>query len=559
MKKYIGLSIIALSMGLASCNDYLDKLPDNRAALNTEEKIIKFIGSAYPDNDYIMVTEMLSDNVDDRGPVSTYSDRFVEQVYAWQDVTESNNESPQNYWDASYQAIITANQAIAAIDEMGANTTKLRQAKAEALLCRAYNHFMLANVFCKHYNEATAGTDLGIPYMTALEEQLNLHHERGTVAEVYENIDKDIQEALPMIGDDIFSVPKFHFNQRAAYGFATRFYLFYGKWEKAIQYANQCLGGNPQTMLRDWSTVATLTRDFDVHSNHFISTSLNCNLLLMTAYSNLGLVFGPYTTWKRFAHGPSVAATETCNANNIWGGPTAFYDQPKNYSGSNRAYVIWYKLPYLFEYTDPVAQVGYRRTIYPALTTDEVLLSRAEALIMLKRYDEALRDLNIWMHNITKSSLQLTVENIKEFYNSVEYSYDVVDDNGNVTGEDGTISTIKKHLHPAFAIDAEGSDQECMLQCVLGFRRIETLQLGLRWFDVKRYGIKIPRRQLNADGNPEKVLDWLTLDDERRAVQIPIDVVDAGIEPNPRLTTNTSSEIEAIKDNQSLIENYYVK
>ena len=62
MKKYIGFSIIALSMGLASCNDYLDKLPDNRAALNTEEKIIKFVGSAYPDNDYIMVTEMLSDN-----------------------------------------------------------------------------------------------------------------------------------------------------------------------------------------------------------------------------------------------------------------------------------------------------------------------------------------------------------------------------------------------------------------------------------------------------------------------------------------------------------------
>lgn len=37
MKKYIGLSIIALSMGLASCNDYLDKLPDDRAEIDTEE------------------------------------------------------------------------------------------------------------------------------------------------------------------------------------------------------------------------------------------------------------------------------------------------------------------------------------------------------------------------------------------------------------------------------------------------------------------------------------------------------------------------------------------
>lgn len=30
MKKYIVFSIIALSMGLTSCNDWLDKLPDNR-------------------------------------------------------------------------------------------------------------------------------------------------------------------------------------------------------------------------------------------------------------------------------------------------------------------------------------------------------------------------------------------------------------------------------------------------------------------------------------------------------------------------------------------------
>lgn len=39
MKKYIGISIIALSMGLASCNDYLDKLPDDRAEIDTEKKV----------------------------------------------------------------------------------------------------------------------------------------------------------------------------------------------------------------------------------------------------------------------------------------------------------------------------------------------------------------------------------------------------------------------------------------------------------------------------------------------------------------------------------------
>ena len=553
MKKYIGLSILALSMGLASCDDYLDTLPDNRAALNTEEKIVKFLTSAYPENDYIMVTELLSDNIDDRGETNPYSARFPEQVYNWVDVTESDNESPQRFWDASYNAIITANQALAAIDKVGASSSAMQQARAEALLCRAYNHFMLVNVFSKNYNAATSATDPGIPYMTGLETKLNLHHERGTVAEVYENIDKDLQEALPLIGDDNYSVPKFHFNMRAAYAFATRFYLFYEKWDKVIQYATQCLGSNPASMLRDWSTVAGMTQSQAPIREHFISTSLNCNLLLMTAYSRIGTVFGPYTTWKRFAHGPYLAQNETCSAANIWGGTSVYYSSPKSYSGSNRAYVIFWKCPYLFEYSDPVAQIGYNRTIYPALTTDETLLSRAEAYVMLKDYDKAAEDLNTWMHNMTRSTLQLTKDRIVTFYNSKNYSYDVVDETGAVTGEDGTISTIKKHLHPAFAIDEEGSDQEAMLQCVLGFRRIETLQMGLRWFDVKRYGIKIPRRTLNANGRPDKVNDWLTIDDERRAVQIPQDVVDAGIDPNPRANGgNTTESVDTGNDEQSL-------
>ena len=73
-----------------------------------------------------------------------------------------------------------------------------------------------------------------------------------------------------------------------------------------------------------------------------------------------------------------------------------------------------------------------------------------------------------------------------------------------------------------------------MLQCVLGFRRLETMHLGLRWFDVKRYGIEIPRRQMNAQGRPVLKTDVLTKNDPRRAIQIPLRVRDAGLEANPR-------------------------
>ena len=182
-------------------------------------------------------------------------------------------------------------------------------------------------------------------------------------------------------------------------------------------------------------------------------------------------------------------------------------------------------MAYKFQYIDPVAQTGYRRLTLPLFTTDEVLLSRAEALIMKKQYDKACEDLNAWMHNIVNTTVTLTPTLIQNFYNGVNYCYD---------DADHLQSTVKKHLHPAFDIDAEGSVQETMLQCVLGFRRIETVQEGKRWWDIKRYGIEIPRREMDASGQPSKVLDVLKKDDPRRAVQIPLPQRNAGVQPNPR-------------------------
>ena len=78
-----------------------------------------------------------------------------------------------------------------------------------------------------------------------------------------------------------------------------------------------------------------------------------------------------------------------------------------------------------------------------------------------------------------------------------------------------------------------------MLQCVINARRIEQLELGMRWFDVKRFGIVIPRRLCNAAGVPDTYTDWLEVDDPRRAIQIPLRVRDAGYTPNQRRVAPT--------------------
>lgn len=39
----------ASGLTTVSCNDFLDKTPDNRTELNTDQKIAKLLVSAYPD------------------------------------------------------------------------------------------------------------------------------------------------------------------------------------------------------------------------------------------------------------------------------------------------------------------------------------------------------------------------------------------------------------------------------------------------------------------------------------------------------------------------------
>ena len=115
MKK---IQYILCLLALAGCDKFLDKMPDNRAEIDTQQKIQALLVSAYPPTDYMLVTEFMSDNVDDYGTNNPYTDRFIDQVFAWDDVTESDNEDPESIWESSYHAIACANEAIFAIDSL---------------------------------------------------------------------------------------------------------------------------------------------------------------------------------------------------------------------------------------------------------------------------------------------------------------------------------------------------------------------------------------------------------------------------------------------------------
>jgi len=210
---YIG-AIATIGLAMSSCSNFLDEMPDNRTELTTEESITKILVSAYPETTNCHIGEFYSDNIDENSKAYSYLFRLNEHLYRWQQTTEEDQDSPHALWTDCYNAIASANQALQAIKQMG-NPTSLSAQKGEALVCRAYSHFLLVTTFCKAYG-TTSGEDLGIPYITKPETTVNPQYSRGNVAEVYEKIANDLQEGLPLIDDNIYIRPKYHFNKKAA-------------------------------------------------------------------------------------------------------------------------------------------------------------------------------------------------------------------------------------------------------------------------------------------------------------------------------------------------------
>ena len=522
MKKYIGFSIIALGLTLTSCDDWLDKLPDNRMELQTPSDVSSLLVSAYPSSHPAYLLEMYSDNTDDCvNPSWSEASRFQAQAYNWEDITETGeDESPQELWNRHYIAIASANAAIDLIEGKGSPAEYTEQL-GEALLCRAYAMFQLSTVFCKAYNPATASTDLGLPYPTHPEKVVGTVYTRGTMEDLYGQIDKDLQRGLPLVSSN-YSKPKFHFNTEAAKAFAARFYLYKGDFAKAITYATEVLGADPTAKARDWDAYAALNMNQQIRPEAWVSADEKCNFLLQTVYSEWGAISGPYRFGDKYAHSYRITYDEDIASKGPFGAANSTFKQ-RVWSNTALAKLFHRKVPYEFEYTDLQAGIGFAHAEYAVFTTEQLLLERAEAYALSGELQKAVDDYNTIMKIYQNYPKTFTLKQIVDFYNGVDY----------YTPKK---ATVKKHfVKPVYTIDAEGSDQEALLQAILHLRRIMEVGEGYRMQDVKRYGIVIYRRQTNTSYTISAVTDSLTVDDPRRAIQLPQDVITSGLEPNDRI------------------------
>ncbi|MHC8948185.1 RagB/SusD family nutrient uptake outer membrane protein [Sphingobacterium hungaricum] len=476
-------------MVLSSCEKYLEVAPDMRTEIVTVEQVGQLVASAYPGYDYLAMAETYSDNAVDKGPAVGHINQPFVSLYNWEDIEDDATNTPSAYWNACYSAINNANQALAAIEEKDFDSSVLKF-KGEALVARAYSHFMLVTFFAKAYEIGKSNDSPGVPYVIAPETETLPQYSRGTVASVYEQIEKDLVEGIKLLEGGSWDVPKYHFTPAAAHLFASRFFLFKGDWDKVIEHSNLAVpNGEYLSSLRPWNTTLR-TYTTEEFRTELTKADKPYNILLANTYSTYQRSNIGGTT--RYGFGTSVF--------NIYNGVTAtgaaFYNKGLRWSEGNYTTYVFREY---FYYTNLSAGIGFPYIMQPLFIADEGLMNRAEAYAQKGDYASAMRDLNTFASvrivNYNATTHAVTLDKSRTFFNVAD-------------------------------------DKEALLKTVLQFKQIGWMCEGMRWFDILRHRLPVEHKFIDAAG--DETYKTLTADDNRRMFQIPQTAKLAGVELNPR-------------------------
>lgn len=513
-----GLSLTAVLL-LTGCNAFLDKTPDDRAQIRNKDDASELEVSAYTDRSPVNIFEIRSDNTSDKGPKVQDWTPFNTQLYRWDEqIPYVYQDTPTGYWNANFYAVAHSNQVLKEIADKGMKDAD--KVRGEALMCRAYNIFMLAQVFTEPYDPETASTKLGIPYPTEPEEVLIQKYERGNLQETYDNIVKDFEEGYKLIGD-AYKAPKFHFTRQAAAAFGTRLYRVLGNWDRVIELGHDAFGDNMPMYVRHVNLpTSDYQGTYDERKNVWSHETENCNFLLAVImsgwYENGFARYGVSIPLANYFAGDG----KDVKAQNFLGAEPAIA-----FFGRRADFANIPKLKNHFRMTNKLQKTGFWYTQFVILSGDEVLFNMAEAYAMKGQFDKV------------RDHLQLFVSHFMSGYNPADDKFTVTEDKivnyykdvlGNKMHKDPMHGIEIQDFHPFY----QTTDlQEAYIRACLDMKRICYVHDGMRWLDNRQYRMDIVHNMYNDKGTSQEFY-VLRGNDPRYALQLPTQALQH-LEKNP--------------------------
>ena len=233
--------LLMLVLFASSCNKYLDITPKGKIVIETADdlyNLVSYPGRGYPVNQF----QYLIDDMWIRESYIIGQPKGINSIHFLFDDSESRllYVNAWSVYNQTYKYINRWNMICTHIgDASGSDSIKAR-AFAEARVFRAFDHFLLVNLYAKQYDPATATLDGGICIMDKFD--LESVPAQASVAEVYAFILKDLDEAIPHLQ----VVPKdvYHPSLAFAWALKAKVHLFKKEFDKAKEAALKSLSYN---------------------------------------------------------------------------------------------------------------------------------------------------------------------------------------------------------------------------------------------------------------------------------------------------------------------------
>jgi hypothetical protein len=169
------------------------------------------------------------------------SNTWLRGEYQWLSLVNPATASNLYQYGFYYSIIGNANMIIANIDNAEGSQADRDAIKAQALTYRGWAYFNLVQMFGKRYVAGQANSDLGVPLVL---EPSTTPIPRNTVAEVYTQVNADLNEAIALYGSSNYTRPnKSNFNINVAKGIKSRVALTMQDWGTAAQMAKEARTG----------------------------------------------------------------------------------------------------------------------------------------------------------------------------------------------------------------------------------------------------------------------------------------------------------------------------
>jgi len=249
-----GALAVAITLSVSSCKkEYLETVPTNAvgpidvfattknawSAVNGIHRMMwsQIFGtqSQGGQSGNMIYMDMMADDM----VLNTTSNSWFRSEYQWlshRTLTSSINE----YHYGFYYAIIgNANVIIANIDNAVGSQADKNAVKGEALTYRAWAYYQMIQLFGERWVAGGPNSGLGVPLVL---EPTTEPHARNTVAQVYTQINADIDAAIAALAG-YARLNKSHFDLSVAKGIKARIALTQQNWTVAAQFAREARTG----------------------------------------------------------------------------------------------------------------------------------------------------------------------------------------------------------------------------------------------------------------------------------------------------------------------------